>query len=223
MPESPPPTAHSPSAGMNSAPARFRLRSAGLWPLAAGALLLASLWLSPLPGMARISFTAHMVLHLAVMLAAAPLLALGLARAGLGPPAGGPLIALALLASLFELLVVWGWHVPAMHEAAALRPTVFAAQQASFLLAGLGLWLASAGPSRRGAAAGIVAMLMTLMHMSMLGVLLAVAPQLYSPTVCGGLFGLDPLADQQAGGALMAVGAFGYLAGGAVLARRIVD
>lgn len=208
---------------MIRAPAKPRPgAAAGLGPVAAGVLLLLALWLGPLPGMARISFSAHMVLHLAVMLAAAPLLALGLARAGMAPPQAGPLIPLALLASGVELLVVWGWHAPALHAAAALRPPVFAAQQASFLLAGLALWLASAGRSRRGAAAGVLAMLMTFMHMSMLGVLLALAPQLYPPGVCGGLFGLEPLADQQTGGALMAVGAFGYLAGGVVLARRLL-
>ena len=58
--------------------------------------------------------------------------------------------------------------------------------------------------------------------MSMLGVLLGVCGQLYPPGVCGGLFGLDPLADQHCGGALMTTGALAYLAGGALSANPLL-
>jgi putative membrane protein len=193
------------------------------WPLAAAILLLVALWGGPLPAMARVSFTSHMVLHLSVMVLAAPLLALGAARlarrpertAGLGLAVGG---------AIAEFAVVWGWHLPAFHEAAALVPAAFAAQQASFLGAGLLVWLPGlAGTGHRAAAAGTVAMLVSFMHMSMLGVLLATAPRaIYPPGVCGG-FGLSPIDDQRLGGALMAVvGALPYLAGGLVFAARFL-
>ncbi|NLY59705.1 MAG: cytochrome c oxidase caa3-type, assembly factor CtaG-like protein, partial [Gammaproteobacteria bacterium] len=41
-------------------------------------LLLAGLWLGPLPAMSRTAFSAHMLLHLGVVALVAPLLAAGL-------------------------------------------------------------------------------------------------------------------------------------------------
>ena len=107
--------------------------------LAAGVSLLALLWLGPLPDMARRAFSLHMILHLGVTVVAAPLIALGLVGLGRNRTVRRP-IALALGASLFEMLVVWGWHAPALHEAAAARLPAFVAQQASFFCAGLLIW-----------------------------------------------------------------------------------
>jgi putative membrane protein len=199
-------------------------RLLGFWPLTAGVGLLAALWLGPLPAMARVSFSVHMILHLAVMLAAAPLLALGAVRAR-AVPGRAPWIAIAAGAAVVEMMVVWGWHAPTMHEAAALSPRIFALQQASFLGAGMLVWLPGlAAPGRGGAAAGTLAMLLSFTHMSMLGVLLTLAPALvYAPELCLGAFGLAPLEDQRLGGALMAVaGGLPYLAGGTVFAYRLL-
>jgi putative membrane protein len=191
-----------------------------LW-CTSGGLLLAALWLGPLPEMSRVSFTAHMILHLGVFFAAAPILAAGLAAAGLFLGEARPILT-AVAISLAELVIVWGWHAPAMHQAAALDPRYFAAQQASFLGIGAAIWLVSFGPGRRGAAAGVLAMLMSFMHMSMLGVLLGISGPLYPAGICGGLFGLDPLADQHVGGALMATAALAYLGGGLFAASRLL-
>ncbi len=195
------------------------------WPLIAGLALLAALWLGPLPDMARRAFSPHMILHLGVTLAAAPLLAIGALR--LLPAqwlrSRQPLAA-ALAVSALEFVVVWGWHAPALHEAAAASPFMFAVQQASFLGAGLALCgTAFFSRSRRHAASGALAMLLTSMHMAMLGVLLVLAPRLiYAPQFCLGAFGLDPLADQQLGGGLMALFGGGAAAiGGAILALRL--
>jgi len=194
------------------------------WPLAAGLLLLVWLWLGPLPEMARRAFSPHMILHLGVSVVAAPLVVIGLLR--LAPRARAPrnVVPWALAASLFEFVVVWGWHAPAMHEAAARRGDVFVLQQVSFLAAGLLLWWTClAGSSTGERAVGGLAMLVTSMHMAMLGVLLVVAPALlYAPQFCLGAFGLDPLADQQLGGGLMALlGALPFVLGGAWLAARL--
>lgn len=175
--------------------------------------------------MSRRAFSPHMILHLGVTVVAAPLIAVGLL--GLGKPSAGtdrPLL-LAVVASLFELVVVWGWHAPAAHEAAAARDPVFVAQQLSFLAAGLGIWTASfSGASRAQAGIGVLAMMFTFTHMAMLGILLSLAPDLiYSPIYCLGAWGFDPLDDQRLGGALMAVfGGLPYLLGGIVLACRLV-
>lgn len=194
-----------------------------LWPLALGVLILVVLWAGPLPGRARVSFSSHMILHLGVMVVAAPLVALGIARTGLMPRVGN-WIPFAIAASLAELVVVWGWHAPALHEAAGLVPWVFAVQQASFLAAGLLVWLPGLAPGREAAGAGTLAMVMSFMHMSMLGVLLTTIPALlYDPELCLGGFGLGPLEDQQLGGVLMAIGGgLPYLAGGVFFAHRLL-
>ena len=195
-----------------------------VWPLLAGLLILAALWLGPLPAMSRRAFSPHMMLHLGVAVVAAPMIAIGLARARLGVDLERPLL-LALAASALEMVVVWGWHVPALHEAAALDDRFFVAQQGSFLLAGVFIWLVSfSGGSRAACGIGMLAMLLTFMHMAMLGVLLSLAPQLlYAPELCLGAFGLDQLDDQRLGGALMAVGGgLPYLLGGIVLAYRFI-
>jgi putative membrane protein len=195
-----------------------------LWPLALGLIVLAGLWGGPLPALARASFSSHMILHLGVMVVAAPLVAAGIAR--LRPlPADAPLVGLAVAGSLVDLAVVWGWHAPALHEAAGLVPRMFTLQQASFLAAGIAVWLPGlVAPGRAGAAVGTLAMLMSFVHMSMLGVLLTTAPRLiYAPELCLGGFGLGPLDDQRLGGVLMAVfGGLPYLAGGIFFARRLI-
>lgn len=189
-----------------------------------GLLCLAGLWLGPLPGLAAQSFSAHMLLHLGVMSLAAPLLALGLARGGLRRSwlEGGR----GWLAGLFmaELLVVWGWHVPALHEAAAGRVWVFVIQQLSFLLTGLALWIAGFASERREAqAVALLGFGLTVGHMTMLGLLLALAPRLLYPAeLCGGAFGYAGLEDQRAGGVLMLGGALLYLGVALALGARLL-
>lgn len=166
----------------------------------------------------------HMALHLGLVLGAAPLAVVALARTGaLRHARFGPGAALAF--SGIEMLVVWSWHTPALHLAAALGSPAFASQQVSFLVAGMLVWLPGlANAGRRAAAAGTLAMLGSFTHMTMLGVLLALTPkQLYDVGVCGGAFGLDALTDQRLGGIMMALGGgLGYLAGGLFFAARLL-
>lgn len=171
----------------------------------AGAGLLALLWLGPLPALAQVSMTAHMVLHVGVV-------ALVPALVRLRPPAraGGALLAVAVLA---DVIVVWGWHLPAPHIWASLSDTGFVLQQASFLAAGIAVWSLADAAGRLAAA---VMLMVTGMHMAMLGIALTLAPTVLYPGVCGGgPFGLGPLEDQQMAGVVMAVFAPAvYLAGG---------
>lgn len=166
----------------------MRLRVLGI-----GALAL--LWLGPLPGLAAQSMTAHMALHLALVALLPPLLAPRL------PVTPGPvLLAAAVLA---EMAVVWGWHAPAAHLWAREGGLGFALEQASFLGAGVALWSVALSASRP---AGVVALLGTTMHMTLLGALIGLAPGLLYGGHGGGLFGLTPIEDQQVAGALMAGG-----------------
>lgn len=176
--------------------------------LLAGMLLLGLLWLGPLPSLSRQSFAAHMTLHMGVVAVAAPLLAAGLGRRGPTPLAPIP-------ASVLELIIVWMWHTPALHHAARHVPGVMAIEQSMFLAAGVLVWLASF----RDRGQGVVALLLTSMHMTLLGALLALTPRpLYLQ------HGAAALDDQHLGGAIMLViGGAAYLAGGLWLTRQLLE
>lgn len=186
--------------------------------LISGFMTLAVAWLGPLPRLAQGAFWAHMTMHMLVVAVAAPLLALGLAGTRFDPVRRFPRLFAPVPASLLELVLVWAWHAPALHHAARHTAPGIVAEQGSFLAAGLFVWLsvfggrASADGDRTGA--GIVALLLTSMHMTLLGALLALTPRpLYLHA--GGHAHLDALSDQQLGGAIMIiVGGLSYLAGG---------
>ncbi|SMH29995.1 cytochrome c oxidase assembly protein [Mesorhizobium australicum] len=193
--------------------------------LAAGSAVLATVWLGPFLTEWRGSFASGMVAHMAVVAIASPLIAVGLPdrlRPGPGMPA-----ALPVLASLFELLVVWGWHAPAARELVESWSAITVLEQTSFLAAGLLLWSTSfAGRERIHAATGAGALLLTSIHMTLLGALLALSPRpLYGAgeITCFGVV-LDAGQDQQLGGVIMlAVGAVVYLLGGLRLAGRLLS
>jgi putative membrane protein len=194
--------------------------------LGSGVIVLALAWLGPLPDAARGSFTAHMTMHMAVVAVAAPLLAMSLAGSALDPVRAAPLLFPAIPASIVELVVVWTWHVPALHHAARHDTSMLVLEQASFLAAGLLLWLAVCGGGREGrrarAGAGVVALLFTSMHMTLLGALFALAtrPLFRHPAAPGD----GSLADQHLGGAIMLlVGGAAYLAGGLWLAAGMLS
>lgn len=210
------------------------------WALVAGIVVLAVTWIGPLPEWSRHSFAAHMAMHMSVVAIAAPLLATGVARGRFDPvrwladsaaSTGGRalharLLPAALLspvvASVIEFVVVWSWHAPALHHAARHSTRLLVLEQGSFLAVGLLVWLAALGGSpaqrRVRAATGIAGLLLTSMHMTLLGVLLALAARPLYPH--GGVvgFGLTAMQDQHLGGVLMLlVGGIAYMAGALVL------
>jgi putative membrane protein len=193
--------------------------------LPAGLAVLALVWLGPLLGPWRESFAAHMVAHMGVVAIAAPLIAMGLPQRWRPGPAMPP--ALPVVASVAELVAVWGWHAPAMRAAAEASISATVAEQATFLAVGIALWWTSfAAPHVRAhAAAGAGALLLTSIHMTLLGALLALSPRpLYGTgeVTCFGLV-LDAGQDQQLGGVVMLlVGAVVYLAGGVTLVARLL-
>lgn len=183
-----------------------------------GGLTLAAIWLGPLPQLAQRAFFAHMIMHMGVVAVAAPLLALGIAGGRFDPVGKLPLLFAPIPASVGELLVVWAWHAPALHQEARHCGAGLLAEQGMFLLAGLWVWLSAFGGGvwRSGSrtAAGIVGLLLTAMHMTLLGALLALTPRpLYAHA--DALARLTPLEDQHLGGAIMLLaGGAAYLAGG---------
>ena len=197
------------------------------WAIA-GTGLLAVLWLAPSPG--GHSFAGLMAVHMGVVAVAAPLLAAAIANGPLDPARRRPHGWMAaawwpLFASAVEFVVVWGWHVPGLHLLARQEPFAYVLEQASFLGAGVLLWLAALGRGAAGnrerAGAGALALLLTATHMTLLGVLLATAHRVlyaHGDAMAGALW------DQQLGGVLMlAIGGVAYLAGALVLLLRLLD
>jgi putative membrane protein len=155
-------------------------------------------------------FPAHMLGHMTLVALAAPLLVLGW-------PAIFERFQVPVLAgAVLEFAIVWGWHLPALHGAARVSGSWFLVEQALFLLGGLAVWTGALGASQPLAGAG--ALLLTSMHMTLLGALLVLAPSDLYAGVCGrppDLFG------QGLGGLLMlGIGTPVYLIGGLALTAR---
>ncbi len=184
-----------------------------------GLVTLGAVWLGPLPALAGRLFVGHMLMHVMVVAVAAPLLAIGMAGGGLDVSSRFPVLFSPILASVLELFVVWAWHMPALHHAARTSQAAELLEQGSYLFAGLLVWLAAFGGVRhRRALAGIAGLLLTSMHMTLLGVLLAMSGRPLFEHTGSALSGLSPLEDQQMGGVIMlAFGGSAYLIGGLCL------
>lgn len=134
---------------------------------------------------------------------------------------------LPVIASLVELIVVWGWHAPAARAFAEGSAAGTMLEQAGFLAAGILLWHAclNGGAREGGDGAGAFGLLLTSVHMTLLGALLSLSNR---PLYGGGevtCFGLTLSADQdqQLGGVVMLlIGAAVYLAGGLALLARLL-
>ncbi|HXH12047.1 MAG TPA: cytochrome c oxidase assembly protein [Alphaproteobacteria bacterium] len=194
---------------------------------ASGWLVLVVALISPLDALSALLFSAHMVQHELLMVIAAPLLVLGrpqvawlwgMRRAwgrGLGRwwrevkgvrslwhGLSTPLVAWSLHAT-----VLWGWHAPALYQAAIERAWVHALQHLSFFGSALLFWWALLynRHGRLGYGVGVLAVFTTAVHSSVLGALITASPapwyRSYLPTT--GAWNLTPLEDQQLAGLIM--------------------
>jgi putative membrane protein len=164
---------------------------------------------------------------------AAPLLAVGFARAAPRFAARAAELCPPVAASAVELVAVWAWHAPALHRAAWQGGAALLAEQATFLAAGLLLWGTAFARLPDGRLArgpgGILALLLTATHMTLLGALIALSPRAlfacdgHGHPPAGAAVPLPPVADQELGGVLMlAVGGAAYLAGGLLLLAELL-
>lgn len=193
---------------------------------------------SPIEALSGALASAHMVQHLLLTLAAAPLLALA-APAGVllaGTPRGvrpgfavlhrgvqrtagalgpGPRILLVWVA---HALALWVWHAAVLYDAALQEPVVHSVEHATFLVTAVLFWrLVLLVPGTRGISPGLAVLLVFTMALqsALLAVLLTFATSpwyaAYAGTTAG--WGLSSLGDQQLAGAIMWVPAsFVYLA-----------
>jgi cytochrome c oxidase assembly factor CtaG len=210
-----------------------RLRRAGLY--ASGWLALAGALLSPLHWLGEHLFTFHMIEHEIVMAVAAPLFVLarpggvllwglpGRARAVIGRAIRAKAVqgvwnglTGAGTATVLHGTAIWLWHVPQFFDAAILDGTLHRLQHLSFFVTALLFWWALVRRSTNGVAAWH--MFVTMIHTSVLGALMALAPRvLYgAQTVHSLAWGLTPLEDQQLAGIVMWVPAGTVYAGAAL-------
>lgn len=178
-----------------------------------GLLVLAVLWLLPLGAWAGADFPHHMLRHMGLVAIVTPLLVVGFPQAtrhfALSPLAGAAV----------EFVVVWGWHLPGLHGWADGGGAGLVLEQGSFAIAGLLVWAGALRADQPLAGAG--GLLLTSMHMTLLGALIILAPRDLYAEICGRAPDLDA---QQLGGLLMlGVGTPVYLVAGLVLVARALD
>tara|TARA_R110000850_G_scaffold184745_14_gene310416 strand:+ start:664 stop:1380 length:717 start_codon:yes stop_codon:yes gene_type:complete len=204
--------------GIHMAHSTSAYRKVQVWLLLLGLLSLAVAWSGPLPELAHHAFFAHMTMHMLVVAVAAPLLSLAIAGTRFDPVIKYPVFFAPIPASVAELIIVWAWHAPGLHHLARMTFWGLVAEQGSFLLAGIAVWISAFGGtsprSRSRSAAGVIGLLLTSMHMTLLGALLALAPRsVYAHHQ--GFSTMSALQDQHLGGAIMlVVGGIVYLSGG---------
>jgi putative membrane protein len=187
-----------------------------------GMLTLGCALLSPLHWLGEHLFTFHMIEHEIVMAVSAPLIVLarpagillwalpGKSRRIAGslmrsPMIGGPWkwCTSATNATIIHGLAIWAWHVPALFDAAVTNTALHRLQHLSFFATAILFWWAIVWRSGYGTSAWHL--FATMIHTSVLGALMALAPRvLYvaqTRTAMG--WGLTPLEDQQMAGIIM--------------------
>jgi cytochrome c oxidase assembly factor CtaG len=184
--------------------------------------------ISPLDALAEELFTAHMIQHLVLIVAAAPLLVLGaplvpalwaLSRArrhALGRWWRGARLVRAGWRALSQPAIVWAlyamtlwvWHLPFLYQAALVSAPVHALEHATLLASALLFWWTALHPGRAGRVgygAGVLYVFTAGLQSGLLGVLLTFARTPWYPAYAPSeaAWGLGPLEDQQLAGLLM--------------------
>ena len=203
----------------------------------AGWAMLAVALISPLHPLGEELFSAHMIQHEILMLAAAPLLVLSrpLVTFLWGMPlewrrAAGHwakqnyvrnswnVLTDPLTAWWMHATAIWLWHVPFLFQLTLESELAHTAQHLSFFLSALLFWWALFyAHGRMAYGAAVFYVFTTAVHTSILGALLTFAPHLWYPlySTTTQRWGLTPLEDQQLGGLVMWVPAgLVYLAAG---------
>jgi cytochrome c oxidase assembly factor CtaG len=179
---------------------------------AAGLALVAVALLPPLHDLSFESLTMHLLQNVMLaewapallVLGIPPALAARLGRIGVVRELTRPWIALPLW-----LATYFAWHVPAAYDAALRNDALLHVEHVTYVIAGLLLWwwVFHDAPRQPSHGARALYLFVAFVLASPIGLLLALLPDpvyaYYEPGT--GLWGLEPLADQQAAGVLMAV------------------
>jgi putative membrane protein len=210
-----------------------------------GWCVLALALLSPLHELGEALFSAHMLQHELLMVVAAPLLVLGRPlvpviwalphswRRTVGALVHRPAIRMTwhaltipLVACGVQGVVMLGWHLPLLYDAAVVHSWIHATEHATFLASAMLFWWVVV-ERRSQAARGrlLLYVIATAGYSGALGALLTFAQAplypVYQSTVA---WGLTPLADQQLAGLIMWIPAgMIYLVAALLLARSWIS
>lgn len=183
--------------------------------------------LSPLDALSEELSSAHMVQHMLLIGAAAPLFILGTPSFVLAwelplqnqewgsslktfafrlvnePLLRQPLVAWGLFAG-----TLWAWHHPVLYQAALRDPLLHDAQHLSFFIVSCVFWrvcLDPLGSRRLSPPAALPYLFTTSLHASALGIFLALSPRAWYADYASRTesWGLTPLEDQQLAGLIM--------------------
>lgn len=180
----------------------------------------------PVHALASTRLTMHMLQHLALMMVAAPLVALGapmhtiggllprrLRRVGGRAVVASPLYRIvrdaatsAVVVWIVHVAVLWAWHLPWLYETALAHEWLHAVEHASFLGSAVAFWslvVGLGGRARLGIGGGLLYLFAAAMQSAVLGALLVFADRAWYPSHARAA-GLDAaLVDQQLAGVLM--------------------
>lgn len=187
-----------------------------VWML--GVLSLVAALISPIDNLAEQVFVMHMTQHLLLIDIAPILLTVALSKVIMRPVARtvldlerglGP-IAHPVFAVVFYVAMMSVWHIPALYDAALESDSVHVLEHVCFGTAGMLYWWHLLSPVRGRHMSGIgpvMYMVTTKVGVGLLGIVLTFAPTaMYSFYERGErVWGLSPLDDQAASGALMAL------------------
>ena len=175
----------------------------GGWGIAAAAFL------SPLCALSVALFSARVGQHMILILAAAPLIAMGLPARTPRPRDGGTTHqagTIRLWASAVVFFVaLWAWHMPVPYEATFASVGVYWAMHVTLFGSGIVLWRELLHHSPQNTAAALAVGSVTFVHMGLLGAVLAFAdhPMFAWHFYTTQVWGFTPLEDQQLGGIFM--------------------
>lgn len=162
-------------------------------------------------------FSVHMLQHVLIGDVAPFLIVLGLSGPLLRPVLALPgALRLRALTHPFVALPLWmailaAWHIPYLYDAALAHPAVHAVQHTLFFVAGALVWsvLFQVLPGPRWFGTGprlVYVAVMWFFSLGLASVFLWLRHPLYAPYIhAPRMWGLSPLADQQAGGGVMLV------------------
>jgi putative membrane protein len=210
---------------------------------AAGMAMLVLALVSPLDTLGSRLFSAHMIQHEILMIAAAPLLVVAspLAvwawalpfewRRAVGrffhqPAWRVPWRFVTGTGSAWVLhaLALWLWHIPRWFDAALRSEALHTLQHLSFFLTALLFWWSVLGTvARRRSGTALLSIFTTMVHTGALGAILTLSHSAWYAAYAATTypFGLTPLQDQQLGGVVMWVPAgFVYIICGLLIATQ---
>lgn len=189
--------------------------------------------LSPIDYLSRLLFSAHMVQHLLLMLAAAPLFVISQPAQPLlwGLPVrwrrrvghwqhaaiwrrSWGLLSRPLMAWWIQTVVLWGWHVPGAYDTALSNPWIHSFEHLTLLGSAMLFWYSVFPFSRHRSfsyGAAVASDFLTAVQMTVLAIALTFAPSPiygYSGATIA-IWGLSPLQDQQIAGLIMWIPASG--------------